>query len=96
MPANNLKLKQMFSVSVIQDPCNVHRSIYDANKRSTGFNADWTVDDPITDEMLKEDWYRVISDNGDGMPTSPPGIKMCGTINPIWLKGMECIRILKI
>lgn len=39
--------------------------------------------------MLNETWYRVISDNGEKMPTYPPGILHCGTINPIWLNG-EC------
>ncbi|CAC5375044.1 unnamed protein product [Mytilus coruscus] len=76
-----------YNGKVIQDPCNAYRSINDAEKRSTGFYVDWTVDDPITDAMLEEDWYRIFSDNGDGMPTSPPGIKNCGTINPLWLNG---------
>ncbi|XP_071151614.1 von Willebrand factor D and EGF domain-containing protein-like, partial [Mytilus edulis] len=71
----------------IQDPCNVYRSVNDAEKRSTGFYVDWTVDDPISDEILEEDWYRFFSDNGDDMPTSPPGIMNCGTINPLWLNG---------
>ncbi|CAG2226577.1 unnamed protein product [Mytilus edulis] len=81
-----------YNGKVIKDPCNAYRSINDANKRSTGFHADWTVDVPITDEMLKEDWYRVVSDNGEGMPTSPPGLKRCGTINPIWLKGSGPVK----
>lgn len=38
--------------------------------------------------MLDEDWYRIVSDNGDGMPTSPPGLNYCGTVNPIWLNGI--------
>lgn len=79
----------MYTIPVITDPCNTYKSIYNANKRSTGFHVDWTVDDPITDEMREEDWYRIFSDNGDGMPTSAPGMKNCGTINPIWLKGMK-------
>ncbi|XP_071151940.1 von Willebrand factor D and EGF domain-containing protein-like, partial [Mytilus edulis] len=77
----------MFDLDIIQDPCNVYRSVNDAEKRSTGFYVDWTVDDPISDEILEEDWYRFFSDNGDDMPTSPPGIMNCGTINPLWLNG---------
>lgn len=46
---------------------------------------------PISDEMLNETWYRVISDNGEKMPTYPPGILHCGTINPIWLNGECCV-----
>lgn len=71
----------------MQEPCYVYRSVNDAEKRSTGFYADWTVDDPISDEILEEDWYRFFSDNGDDMPTFPPGIKNSGTINPLWLNG---------
>ncbi|XP_076109570.1 uncharacterized protein LOC143078599 [Mytilus galloprovincialis] len=76
-----------YNGKVIQDPCNIYRSVNDTEKRSTGFYVDWTVDDPISDEMLEEDWYRFFSNNGDDMPTSPPGIKNCGTINPLWLNG---------
>lgn len=83
----NVSWTYLLNVSVIQDPCNIYRSVNDTEKRSTGFYVDWTVDDPISDEILEEDWYRFFSNNGDDMPTSPPGIKNCGTINPLWLNG---------
>lgn len=76
------------------DSCDAYKSLHKAEKRSTGFYVDWTSDDPITDETLKEDWYRVISDNGEDMAISPPGLKFCGTTNPIWFNGMQTICFL--
>lgn len=51
--------------------------------------VDWTSEDPISDNILEEGWYRVYSDNGDAMPTATPGTKYCGTTNPFWLNGTE-------
>lgn len=49
--------------------------------------TDQSSDDIISDGLLNNDWYRIISENGDKMPTYPPGLFRCGTINPIWLNG---------
>ncbi|XP_052063299.1 von Willebrand factor D and EGF domain-containing protein-like [Mytilus californianus] len=84
---NHMREIRTYYGKVIKDSCDVFRSLNNAEKRSTGFYVDWTSDDPIIDETLEEDWYRVISDNGDDMAISPPGMKFCGTTNPIWLNG---------
>lgn len=70
-------------------PCNQYSLIENEEKRSAGYITHISNDIPISDEILNETWYRVISDNGEKMPTYPPGILHCGTINPIWLNG-EC------
>ncbi|VDI39774.1 Hypothetical predicted protein [Mytilus galloprovincialis] len=84
---NHMREIRTYDGKIITDSCDEFKSLNNAEKRSTGFYVDWTSDDPITDETLEEDWYRVMSDNGDEMAISPPGIKFCGTTNPIWLNG---------
>lgn len=77
---------------VIKDPCVTYTKLDNAEKRSTGFLADWTSEESISDDMLKEGWYRVYSDNGGDMPTTQlPETKYCGTINPVWLNGIKQI-----
>ncbi|XP_052073689.1 von Willebrand factor D and EGF domain-containing protein-like isoform X2 [Mytilus californianus] len=68
-------------------PCNQYTLIENEEKRSAGYITHISKDIPISDELLNETWYRVISDNGEIMPTYPPGTLHCGTINPIWLNG---------
>ncbi|XP_076109571.1 pancreatic secretory granule membrane major glycoprotein GP2-like [Mytilus galloprovincialis] len=76
------------NILVIRDPCVTYTRLDNAEKRSTGFFADWTSEESISDDMLKEGWYRIYSDNGGDMPTTQlPGTKYCGTMNPIWLNG---------
>ncbi|XP_063440468.1 uncharacterized protein LOC134721412 [Mytilus trossulus] len=82
---NDLKI---YHGRVIKDPCVTHTRLENAEKRSTGFLADWTSEESISDDMLKEGWYRIFSENGDDMPTTQlPGTKFCGTANPFWLNG---------
>ncbi|XP_071142810.1 von Willebrand factor D and EGF domain-containing protein-like [Mytilus edulis] len=68
-------------------PCNQYSIIQDQEKRSVGYTTDQSTDDIISDDMLNNTWYRVISRNGDEIATHPPGIYHCGTLNPIWLNG---------
>lgn len=68
-------------------PCNQYTLIENEEKRSAGYITHISKDIPISDEILNETWYRVISDNGEIIPTYPPGTLHCGTINPIWLNG---------
>ncbi|CAC5375043.1 unnamed protein product [Mytilus coruscus] len=77
----------MYHGSIIKDPCVTYTRLENAEKRSTGFFADWTSEESISDDMLEEGWYRIYSDNGDDMPTTQPGTKYCGTMNPFWLNG---------
>ncbi|CAG2209489.1 LRP4 [Mytilus edulis] len=56
-------------------------------KRSSSYQTDLDVDIPISDAAFEENWYRIISDNGDDMPTYPPGLSYCGTLHPIWING---------
>ncbi|XP_063442414.1 uncharacterized protein LOC134722722 [Mytilus trossulus] len=84
---NHMREIRTYDGKIITDSCDAFKSLNNAEKRSTGFYVDWTSDDPLTDETLEEDWYRVMSDNGDEMAISPPGMKFCGTTNPIWLNG---------
>lgn len=51
-----------------------------------------STDLPISDEYLETSWYRIKSENGDQMPTYPPGSFHCGTKNPIWMKGKKDIN----
>ncbi|CAG2226665.1 unnamed protein product [Mytilus edulis] len=66
-------------------PCNQYSIIQNEEKRSPGYVMNITTDLPISDEMINNTWYRVISGNGEEMPKYPPGILHCGTANPIWL-----------
>ncbi|CAC5371721.1 unnamed protein product [Mytilus coruscus] len=65
--------------------CRFYDSLKSANKRSSDYILDYSEDDVLSDHDLETNWYRIISDNRDMMPTSAPGYKHCGTINPIWL-----------
>ncbi|XP_071174260.1 von Willebrand factor D and EGF domain-containing protein-like [Mytilus edulis] len=82
---NDLKI---YHGRVVKDPCVTHTKLVNAEKRSTGFFADWTSEESISDDILEEGWYRIYSDNGGDMPTRQlPGTKFCGTTNPFWLNG---------
>ncbi|CAG2226669.1 unnamed protein product [Mytilus edulis] len=72
---------------MIIGPCNQYSIIQDQEKRSTGYTTDQSTDDIISDDMINNTWYRVISRNGDEIATHPPGVFHCGTLNPIWLNG---------
>lgn len=66
----------------LTDPCNTIKYLDDW-KRSAAFTTD-TV--RICDNLLKEDWYRVISGSGERMPTEClTGGFRCNTGRPIWL-----------
>ncbi|CAC5371719.1 unnamed protein product [Mytilus coruscus] len=70
-----------------EDECRYYNYLRSANKRSSDYILDFFEDTVLSDHDLKMNWYRVISDNGDMMPTSAPGHMHCGTVNPIWLNG---------
>lgn len=72
---------------IFADPCYQYSVIQNEEKRSPMYVTDQSSDDIISDGLLNNDWYRIISENGDKMPTYPPGLFHCGTINPIWLNG---------
>ncbi|OPL22093.1 hypothetical protein AM593_09641, partial [Mytilus galloprovincialis] len=79
---------KVYNGRVKKDPCVTYKRLDNAEKRSTGFFADWTSEESISDEILVEGWYRIYSDNGDDMPTTQlPRTKYCGTMNPFWLNG---------
>ncbi|CAC5390460.1 Low-density lipoprotein receptor-related protein 6 [Mytilus coruscus] len=69
------------------DQCSNYSTIQNEEKRSIGYTLDLSLDVPISDNDLQDNWYRVISDNGDRIPTFPPGSLRCGTYMPIWLNG---------
>lgn len=77
----------MCILTIIIGPCNQYSIIQDQEKRSVGYTTDQSTDDIISDDMLNNTWYRVISRNGDEIATHPPGVYHCGTLNPIWLNG---------
>ncbi|XP_052085191.1 serine-rich adhesin for platelets-like [Mytilus californianus] len=56
-------------------------------KRSADFVSEMSNYIPISDENLEGAWYRIKSENGDQMPTYPPGAFHCGTYNPVWMNG---------
>lgn len=58
-------------------------------KRSSDYILDLSEDAVHSDHNLEMNWYRIISDNGDMMPTNAPGLMHCGTVNPIWLNGKK-------
>ncbi|CAC5411168.1 unnamed protein product [Mytilus coruscus] len=67
--------------------CTEYAEIKNEDKRSKDYITDFSSDQVINDTYLNEGWYRIISANGDKMPSSPPGTMHCGTIYPIWLNG---------
>lgn len=69
------------------DECSSDKTVANANKRSSDYILDTSEDTVLSDHDLEMKWYRIISDNGDMMPTSAPGCNHCGTVNPIWLNG---------
>lgn len=71
---------------IIIDPCD-----------TTNFINDWrrsvavTNDHQLCDNILKEDWYRVLSGSGTKMPTvCPVSFFACGTTGHIWLSNGKC------
>ncbi|CAG2245243.1 unnamed protein product [Mytilus edulis] len=70
-----------------RDECSSDKTVANANKRSSDYILDTSEDTVLSDHDLEMKWYRIISDNGDMMPTSAPGCNHCGTVNPIWLNG---------
>ncbi|XP_071172639.1 von Willebrand factor D and EGF domain-containing protein-like [Mytilus edulis] len=75
-------------IVILQDGmCGSYNSLQVSNKRSIDYITDLSLDVPISDHALEMGWYRMINDNGDQIPTSPPGLLHCGTIHPIWLNG---------
>ncbi|VDI39770.1 Hypothetical predicted protein [Mytilus galloprovincialis] len=90
MVQDSINDMKIYNGRVKNDPCVTYKRLDNAEKRSTGFFADWTSEESISDDMLEEGWYRIYSDNGDDMPTSQlPGTKYCGTMNPFWLNGTK-------
>ncbi|CAC5411153.1 unnamed protein product [Mytilus coruscus] len=67
--------------------CTEYTEIKNEEKRSKDYITDFSSDQVINDDYLKEGWYRMISANGDKMPLSTPGTMHCRTIYPIWLNG---------
>ena len=69
------------------DECMSYTERKNEVRRSSGYKMDLTVDTALSDDILEENWYRFVSDNGDEMCTYPPGALSCGTYHPIWLNG---------
>jgi hypothetical protein len=69
------------------DECRSYTERKNEVRRSSGYKMDLTVDTALSDDILEENWYRFVSDNGDEMCTYPPGALSCGTYHPIWLNG---------
>ncbi|CAC5419093.1 unnamed protein product [Mytilus coruscus] len=67
--------------------CYNYVTITNEEKRSTGYSPSSPKKEYFSDEGLEPGWYRIISENGDHMPISNPGVEKCGTKNPIWLNG---------
>ena len=69
------------------DECRSYTERKNEVRRSSGYKMDLTVDTALSDDILEENWYRFVSDNGDEMCTYPPGVLSCGAYHPIWLNG---------
>ena len=72
------------------DECSSYTERKNEVRRSSGYKMDLTVDTALSDDILEENWYRFVSDNGDEMCTYPPSVLSCGTYHPIWLNGKLC------
>ncbi|VDH89919.1 Hypothetical predicted protein, partial [Mytilus galloprovincialis] len=69
------------------DPCDTTKFINDW-RRSVAV----TNDHQLCDNILKEDWYRVLSGSGTKMPTvCPVSFFACGTTGHIWLSNGDQI-----
>lgn len=71
--------------TVAQDPCleGNFRELDHVAKRSPSFHMDST---PLCDRYITEGWYRAKS---HVMSTSPPILGKCGTLYPVWLRGIS-------
>ncbi|CAG2244723.1 unnamed protein product [Mytilus edulis] len=92
--SNNLiyatETANIMSIKTFQLPeseCFNYMEILNGEKRSTGYNTDLEIEIPISDDEIDGGWYRIMSDNGDKIPTYPSGLYHCGTVYPVWLNG---------
>lgn len=71
--------------TVAQDPCREGHFIEldHVAKRSPSFDVDST---PLCDRYITEGWYRAKS---HVMSTTPPILGKCGTLYPVWLRGIS-------
>nr|XP_022289580.1 von Willebrand factor D and EGF domain-containing protein-like isoform X2 [Crassostrea virginica] len=69
--------------SVSQDPCDGGNALTlkFLTKRSPSYAMDSA---PLCDRYITETWYRA---EGYTMTTSPPPLRYCGTLYPVWLSG---------
>ncbi|XP_052063239.1 uncharacterized protein LOC127702954 isoform X1 [Mytilus californianus] len=74
-------------VELTTGPCTNYDNIENEEKRSSSYIYDFDTDIAISDDVLQEGWYRIISRSGTDMPTEPPATFRCGTWYPIWLNG---------
>ncbi|XP_076103011.1 von Willebrand factor D and EGF domain-containing protein-like isoform X2 [Mytilus galloprovincialis] len=74
-----------FITTYATDPCTNHVTKQNQESRSSENQLDMSTETPINDVMLTDGWYRIVSSNGDDMPTEPPASLKCGTWYPIWL-----------
>ncbi|XP_052101114.1 von Willebrand factor D and EGF domain-containing protein-like isoform X2 [Mytilus californianus] len=70
-----------------EDECFTYKLIEKQEERSADFETEMSNYIPISDENLEEAWYRIKSENGDQIPTYPPGAFHCGTNYPVWMNG---------
>lgn len=72
-----------YQIMVAQDPCldGNFNEMDNMAKRSPSYDLDSSA---LCDSYLREGWYRAKS---HVMSTSPPTVRKCGTVYPVWLKG---------
>lgn len=68
------------------DPCDNYK-IMAEGKRATGYKLNGS-DVAISDDRLEPGWYKIVNEGGTEIPTEAPGTMSCGTLFPIWLKGL--------
>ncbi|CAG2238562.1 unnamed protein product [Mytilus edulis] len=74
-------------ILLISGPCTNYDKIENQEKRSASYSLNFDTDTVISDDVLLETWYRIISRSGTDIPNEPPDTFRCGTWYPIWLNG---------
>lgn len=78
----------MFFFFKFKDPCSSYSLIFGQYQRSSNYTIKST-DIAFSDNFLSEGWYRFDSGAGNDMVTWAPSIYQCGTIYPIWMRGIH-------
>lgn len=80
----------------LADPCQSsnYGILQDEVKRSSNYTLR-ANDVAIEDSRLRTGWYRIDSVTGNDMANNSVPMMQCGTLYPLWMKGLFNISILE-